>query len=194
MGNSVIKLTVSGLVYNQNVIGTYGLILSNEDKTRRFSVMIGEPEAQSIALKINNKVPPRPLTHDLLLNVLTAFHAQLVKVLIYDMVNDIFYSELYIQQGDKMFVIDSRTSDAIALAVRTECPIYINTDIFNTVSTIISTESKNPADTQSANYIGDDYHNLSLAELEDLLKAALKNEKYEDAVKIRDAINRKKSY
>ena len=83
--NNEIKLNITGLVYNQSVVGTYGLVLSEEDGKRRFSVMIGEPEAQSIALKLNNKRSPRPLTHDLIKSLLSAFDAELKKVLIYDM-------------------------------------------------------------------------------------------------------------
>lgn len=192
--NALIKLTVSGLVYNKNIAGTYGLILTNEDRTRRFSIMIGEPEAQSIALQLHDKVPPRPLTHDLLLNILLAMDAEVIKALIYDMSNDIFFSELHIQQGGKIFIIDSRTSDAIAIAVRSQCPIYIHADIFNCVSTVISTEINNHDGIQSADYIGQDYINLSSAELEILLKTALENEKYEEAAKIRDALNQKKTH
>ncbi|MDR0371242.1 MAG: bifunctional nuclease family protein [Prevotellaceae bacterium] len=194
MMNALIKLTVSGLVYNKNIAGTYGLILTNEDRTRRFSIMIGEPEAQSIALQLHDKVPPRPLTHDLLLNILLAMDAEVIKALIYDMSNDIFFSELHIQQGGKIFIIDSRTSDAIAIAVRSQCPIYIHADIFNCVSTVISTEINNHDGIQSADYIGQDYINLSSAELEILLKTALENEKYEEAAKIRDALNQKKTH
>ena len=93
---SEIKLTITGLVYNQTVVGTYGLVLSEENGKRRFSVMIGEPEAQSIALKMNNKKSPRPLTHDLINSILNSFDAILEKVVIYDMVNDVFFSELHI--------------------------------------------------------------------------------------------------
>src|SRR5665647_109221 len=109
--DSEIKLTITALVYNQTVVGTYGLVLSEEVGNRRFSVMIGEPEAQSIALKMNNKKSPRPLTHDLIKNLLNVFDADLQKVLIYDMVNDVFFSELYIQKDDKLIVVDARTSD-----------------------------------------------------------------------------------
>lgn len=192
MTDSEVRLIVSGLVYNQSVIGTYGLILSNEERTKKFSVMIGEPEAQSIALKINNRAAPRPLTHDLLLNILNTFNTQLIKVLIYDMVSDIFYSELHIKKDDEVFVIDARTSDAVALAVRAECPIYIKTKIFELVAVLVSAEDENVENTRITEVDADNFDNLSLEELEEILKSALENEKYEIAVKIRDAINRKK--
>ena len=134
---SEIELTITGLVYNQTVVGTYGLVLSEVNGNRRFSVMIGEPEAQSIALKINNKKSPRPLTHDLIKSILNTFKAELVKVVIYDMVNDVFFSELHIKKGDEVLIIDARTSDAVALAVRSDCSIYIKSEILDIVGTEI---------------------------------------------------------
>lgn len=193
--NSDILLTITGLVYNQTVIGTYGLLLSEMEGKRRFSVMIGEPEAQSIALKMNNKKSPRPLTHDLIKSILTSFDAELVKVLIYDMINDVFYSELHILRDDKMLVIDARTSDAVALAVRTDCPIYIKSDILDIVGTEIDStgdvkESKKSEDGEDLSEEELDF--LANETLEEMLETALNAEKYELAVRIRDAIKRKK--
>jgi Uncharacterized conserved protein len=192
-----IKLTITGLVYNQTVVGTYGLVLSEESGNRRFSVMIGEPEAQSIALRMNNKKPPRPLTHDLIKNILGVFEAELQKVLIYDMVNDVFYSELYIKKDDKILIIDARTSDAVALAVRADCPIYIKAEILNIVGTEIepSTEEEPKDDTTVTNLEDlseDDLDLLSQDALEEMLELAISREQYELAVTIRDAIKRKK--
>jgi len=194
--NSEIKLTITGLVYNQTVVGTYGLVLSEEFGNRRFSVMIGEPEAQSIALKMNNKKSPRPLTHDLIKSLLNAFEATLEKVLIYDMVNDVFYSELHILKDGKVMIIDARTSDAVALAVRADCPVFIKSEILDIVGTEIDTvavqelsksnSSREPDDLSDA-----DMDLLSLESLEEMLEEAISKEKYELAVAIRDAIKRK---
>ena len=192
--NDEIKITVAGLVYNQSVVGTYGLVMSEEHGKRRFSVMIGEPEAQSIALKLNNKVAARPLTHDLVKNLLNALGADLQKVLIYDMVNDVFYSELYLNKNDRQLIIDARTSDAVALAVRCECPIYIKSDILDIVGTEVVSNDDN--DVEKDNDIDMDLDKLdetnlskySLAELNDLLAMAVEEERYELAVKIRDAM------
>jgi bifunctional DNase/RNase len=194
--NSEIKLTITGLVYNQTVVGTYGLVLSEEFGNRRFSVMIGEPEAQSIALKMNNKKSPRPLTHDLIKSLLNAFEATLEKVLIYDMVNDVFYSELHILKDGKVMIIDARTSDAVALAVRADCPVFIKSEILDIVGTEIDTVavqelsksnlSREPDDLSDA-----DMDLLSLESLEEMLEEAISKEKYELAVAIRDAIKRK---
>ena len=193
--NSEIRLSIIGLVYNQTVIGTYGLVMSELDGNRRFSVMIGEPEAQSIALKLNNKKSPRPLTHDLIFNLLNLFGSTLEKVLIYNMVNDVFYSELHIKNGNQSYILDARTSDAVALAVRSETPIYIKSEILDIVGTVIET-SENNVEEEDINVDAEDMTNeeldlLSFNDLEELLEMAVKEEKYELAVNIRDAIKRK---
>lgn len=194
--DSEIKLTITGLVYNQTVVGTYGLVLSEEVGKRRFSVMIGEPEAQSIALKMNNKKSPRPLTHDLINSILNSFDAILQKVVIYDMVNDVFFSELHILKNEKALVIDARTSDAVALAVRSDCPIFIKSEILDIVGTEVEpleqelTKAKLPDIEEELSE--DDLDLLSIVTLEEMLDLAVINEKYELAVTIRDAIKRKK--
>ncbi len=190
-----IKLSITGLVYNQSVVGTYGLVMSEAQGYRRFSVMIGEPEAQSIALKLNNKVPARPLTHDLIKNLLSILNADLEKVLIYDMINDVFYSELHINKGGEILIVDARTSDAVALAVRCECPIYIKSDIMDVVGTEVpfddNEKEKEPANVELDELNKDDLISLTLDELNNLLAKAVDEEQYELAVLIRDAINKK---
>jgi len=190
-----IKLTVTGLVYNQTVIGTYGLVLSEVAGNRRFSVMIGEPEAQSIALKINNKKSPRPLTHDLIKNILNVLDVELTKVVIYDMINDVFYSELHIVKDDKLLIVDARTSDAVALAVRTECPIFIKSEILDIVGTEVDVNTDEPQQKAVENdedISEEDLELLDVKTLEEMLQTALANENYELAVKLRDALKMKK--
>jgi len=190
-----IKLTVTGLVYNQTVIGTYGLVLSEVAGNRRFSVMIGEPEAQSIALKINNKKSPRPLTHDLIKNILNVLDVELTKVVIYDMINDVFYSELHIVKDDKLLIVDARTSDAVALAVRTECPIFIKSEILDIVGTEVDVNTDEPQQKAVENdeeLSEEDLELLDVKTLEEMLQTALANENYELAVKLRDALKMKK--
>ena len=201
-----IKLTVAGLVYNQSIAGTYGLVLAEEDGKRRFSVMIGEPEAQSIALKMNNRKAPRPLTHDLILTLLSVFGARIEKVLIYEMINDVFYSELHLRKGEIAMVVDARTSDAIALAVRSECSVYIKEEILNTVGMEVEpvdqeTATPDREDSSSDTEINldaedmsaEDLDLLSVEDLEELLEMSIAEEKYELAVNIRDALLRKKN-
>jgi len=190
-----IKLTVTGLVYNQTVIGTYGLVLSEVAGNRRFSVMIGEPEAQSIALKINNKKSPRPLTHDLIKNILNVLDVELTKVVIYDMINDVFYSELHIVKDDKLLIVDARTSDAVALAVRTECPIFIKSEILDIVGTEVDVNTDEPQQKAVENdeeLSEEDLELLDVKTLEEMLQTALANENYELAVKLRDVLKMKK--
>jgi hypothetical protein len=199
--NSEIRLNVAGLVYNQSVVGTYGLVLAELEGSRRFSVMIGEPEAQSIAMKMNHKISPRPLTHDLIITLITSFGARMEKVVIYDMVNDVFYSELYLKKGDNTMVVDARTSDAIAIAVRAECPIFIREEILSIVGMEVDTSTKDSDDEDETEEKDinpealtiEELVSLPMDELEDILETALKEEKYELAVNIRDAILRKKT-
>ena len=196
MDNEV-RLEIIGLVYNQSIVSTYGLVLREKEGNRRFSVMIGEPEAQSIALKINNKVLARPLTHDLIKNILITLQAELKKVLIYHLINDIFYSELYIETHDhRVFVVDARTSDAVALAVRSECPIYIKREILDVVGTEINPPDAEVKRTFTLNDLEEladnEMYLFSIEELEEFLLQAVNEEKYELAVKIRNALNAKK--
>ncbi len=191
-----IRLSITGLVYNQTIVGTYGLVLSEIDGNRRFSVMIGEPEAQSIAMKLNNKKSPRPLTHDLINNILNTLGTKLEKILIYNMVSDVFYSELHIRKEEEMIIIDARTSDAVALAVRSDAPIYISSEILTIVGTEVepSPPVKNEemeVEVNAEDLTPDELDLLNTTDLEELLSMALHEEKYELAVNIRDAIKRK---
>ena len=194
---SEIRLEIVGLIYNQAVVNTYGLVLCEKNGSRRFSIMIGEPEAQSIALKINNKVLARPLTHDLIKHILVTLKSELKKVLIYELANEIFYSELYIEDANgKIFTVDARTSDAVALAVRAECPIYIKSHILDIVGIEIQAEESTATTNTDKNidsFTEKDWNSLSKTELTDLLDTAVKEEKYELAVKIRDVLKGKEA-
>ncbi len=191
------RLSITGLVYNQTIVGTYGLVLSEIDGNRRFSVMIGEPEAQSIAMKLNNKKSPRPLTHDLINNVLNVLGTKLDKILIYNMISDVFYSELHIRKSDEeVIIVDARTSDAVALAVRSDAPIYISSEILDIVGTVVETTTPEKAEeveeeVNAEDLTSDELDLLSMVDLEEILGMALHEEKYELAVNIRDAIKRK---
>jgi bifunctional DNase/RNase len=197
--NNETQLKVIGLVYNQSLAGTYGLVLGEHPGNRRFSVMIGESEAQSIALKLNNKVPARPLTHDLIKNIFTAYGSRLVKVVIYDMINDVFYSEIQVEHGNNTIVIDARTSDAVALAVRCDAPMYIKSEILDIVGIEISStgEISKPARRKLPENLEEidpaDLDFLKTEELDTLLNRAVQEERYELAVIIRNTIQSQKS-
>lgn len=195
-----IKIHISGMIYNQSMGGTYSLVLSEDGGfKRRFSVLIGEAEAQSIALKLNNAKPPRPLSHDLMNSIIRELNAKLVKVVIYEMVNDIFYSEIYLLHGETPVVIDARTSDAVALAVRSNAPIFIHADILEIVGTVISDEDApiekkaDPVKNLSlADLTTEKIRYVSLSTLQELLDQAVDEERYEIAAMIRDEIDLRK--
>lgn len=194
--NSEIELSIIGLVYNQSVVGTYGLVLSEKYGNRRFSIMIGEPEAQSIALKLNNKKPPRPLTHDLIHNLIITFGATISKIIIYDMVNDVFFSYIILLKDGVEMSLDARTSDAVALAIRFNNVIFIKSDILEIVGTEFDSDSESKLEKEEINVDAEDLSPeeldvLSEYDLEELLEMAIKEEKYELAVSIRDALKRK---
>lgn len=202
--NGEIQINVVGLVYNQSVAGTYALILHEAEGNRRFSVMIGEPEAQSIALKLNNRKSPRPLTHDLILTLLSVFGANIEKVVIYEMVNDVFYSELHLRKNDMSMIVDARTSDAIALAVRSECKVYIKADIMDVVGMEYEPPQQefendeemsddDEVDINAEEMSDEEMDALAVQDLEGLLEMSLQEEKYELAVRFRDALKRRKN-
>lgn len=193
-----IRLHIAGMIYNQSMGGTYSLVLAEDNGLkRRFSVLIGESEAQSIALKLNNAQSPRPLSHDLMNSIIRELNAKLVKVVIYEMVNDIFYSELYLEQNNNPVVIDARTSDAVALAVRSDAPIYIDSGILDIVGTSVVDERSDAE--KSAEEHAITLENLDriqlqkfgLKKLEELLEQAVEEEKYELAALIRDEIEKR---
>lgn len=192
-----IPIHITGMVYNQSLGGTYSLVLAeDEGQQRRFSVLIGESEAQSIALKLNNTIPPRPLSHDLMQSLITMLNARLIKVVIYNMKNDIFYSNIYLMQGSSVVVLDARTSDAVALAVRSEAPIYINAEILDEVGTVLDAETATriqPKPQQKRtitlqDFPSADHDNISNDELQELLDKAIEEEEYEIAVQIRNVM------
>ena len=196
---SEIRIHIAGMIYNQSLGGTYSLVLSEDGgQKRRFSVLIGESEAQSIALKLNNAKSPRPLSHDLMNSIIRELHAKVVKVVIYDLNNDIFYSEIYLIHYNKPVIIDARTSDAVALAVRCDAPIYIHSDILDIVGTAIDeekTETEQPIEEdllRPENLNVTTLKKIGTEKLKDLLEVAIEEERYEIAAMIRDEIEKRK--
>ncbi|MDF1547969.1 MAG: bifunctional nuclease family protein, partial [Bacteroidales bacterium] len=124
-----IKLNIESLVYSQTQSGAYVLVLIEEDGARKLPIVIGTAEAQAIAIALEGMRPPRPLTHDLFINFASAYNINLVEVLITKLEEGIFYSELVCESFANRIKIDSRTSDAVALAIRFKCPIYANDSV-----------------------------------------------------------------
>jgi len=194
-----IRIHIHGMIYNQSIAGTYSLVLAEDTgQKRRFSVLIGEAEAQSIALKLNNAKSPRPLSHDLMNSIISLLNAQVLKVVIYDMINDIFYSEIYLLQAGKTIVVDARTSDAVALAVRSDAPVFINSDILDIVGAVIDTDTsseipeKKPASLNLNNLTTNILSQLTDEKLKSFLDQAIREERYEIAAIIRDEIENRK--
>ena len=194
-----IKLDIVGLSYSQTQSGAYALVLGEVSGRRRLPIIIGGFEAQAIAIEIEKMTPSRPLTHDLFKSFSQAFHVNMVEVIIYNLVDGIFYAKLMCNDGKKTIEIDARTSDAIALAVRFECPIYTYEFILTSAGIVIEgndfvflenieATSEEKVATSSSNFTA-----LSDEELKIKLQEALTEEAYERAARIRDEISRRKS-
>ena len=186
-----IKLKILGITFNQVEAGAYALILAEEQGNRRIPIIIGTPEAQSIAIFLENLRPPRPLTHDLFISFLRLLNITLKEVNIYKYEEGIFHSELIFNDGMKDFFLDARTSDAIALALRANAPIYIANNIMKEVSVELEEEDITENLGQSMQKQTLSLDNLSPEKLQKLLNEAITTENYEKASYLRDLINEK---
>lgn len=189
------KLNILGLSVSQTQSGAYALVLAEESGERRIPIIIGPVEAQAIAIQLEGLKPPRPLTHDLFKNLAFAFDINVSEVIIYKLEEGIFYSELVCEMGEEEIRIDSRTSDAVALALRFKCPIYTTEDILEKAGIVMETEGENPVefdDTSSDTGMKSEFENYTEKELKEMLNEAVTNENYERASKIRDELNRRK--
>ncbi|NSW44583.1 MAG: bifunctional nuclease family protein [Bacteroidales bacterium] len=190
-----IKLNVVGLSYSETHSGAYALVLQEENGSRRIPIIIGSFEAQAIAIQLEKLKPPRPLTHDLFVMFASAFKVDLLEVNIYKLEEGIFYSNLILQKDDEQVEIDSRTSDAIALALRFECPIYTTQDILDKAGILLTFEEEKDEENQIAendNNRPSFYSKYTIDELEEMLNKAIENEEYEKASSIRDELARRK--
>lgn len=187
------KLEIIGLSYTQSQSGAYALILGEADGERRLPIIIGGLEAQAIAIAIEHIKPSRPLTHDLLKNFADSFDIQLKEIVIYKFFEGVFYANLICEHNLKEVIIDSRTSDAIALAIRFNCPIYTYESILIAAGVILKpekeTEPKESIETQN---IKNEFENISLSELKEMLEEAIKEEDFEMASRLRDEIFKRK--
>ena len=190
-----VKLNILGLSVSQTQSGAYALVLTEENGDRRIPIIIGPVEAQAIAIQLEGLKPPRPLTHDLFKNLANAFEIKVEEVVIYKLEEGIFYSELICISEGKRIRIDSRTSDAVALALRFKCPIYTSEEILQKAGIVLEDEQSLGAENekeQPRKTKGTEYKNYTIAELNDLLNEAINNEDYEKASTIRDEITRRK--
>lgn len=192
-----IEITVKGLSYSQGKSGAYALILAEKGPNgRKLPIVIGGAEAQSIAVALEKSIaPPRPMTHDTWNNMLKELGAVLEKVLIHRLVNGIFYASIYLRNEHGVeLVFDSRPSDAVALAVRLECPIYALESILKQGGITDKEEKQANAETElEEDELAMSEGPLSLSDLEEQLAEAVLNEDYELAARLRDDIDKLKS-
>lgn len=200
---SLIKLTIKGISYSQTQSGAYALVLSEVKGNRTLPIVIGAFEAQSIAIALEKEIrPPRPLTHDLFKTFANTFFINIKQIIIHKLVDGVFFSSLVCEHEGNEKIIDARTSDAIALAVRFQAPIYTYEFILDKAGIYLKNEefvedSKIEEEIEvelDINAILDnkeDFSDLSITELHDKLNEAVSSENYELAAKIRDEIDKR---
>ena len=205
---SLVKLSIKGISYSQTQNGAYALILNEVDGDKKLPIVIGAFEAQSIAIALEKEIkPPRPLTHDLFKNFAERFDITVKQVIIHKLVDGVFYSSIICERDKIEEIIDARTSDAIALAIRFNSPIFTYKNILdkagiflnntndlnkdeNELDSILSNPEPFSQEIES-NSTGSTYTAKSIQELNELLAEAVANEDYEKAAKIRDEISKR---
>jgi len=204
---SLVKLTIKGISYSQTQNGAYALILNEVDGERKLPIVIGAFEAQSIAIALEKEIkPPRPLTHDLFKNFAERFDIVVKQVIIHKLVDGVFYSSIICERDKIEEIIDARTSDAIALALRFAAPIFTYKNILDKAGIYLKSNAEGEKDMQDmdgvlsspetfgmeeSNKAGETYSKHSLSELHELLEGAVNDEDYEKAAKIRDEISKR---
>ena len=190
-----VELTVKGLSYSQGKSGAYALILAEKGEGgRKLPVVIGGAEAQSIAVAMEKSVaPPRPLTHDTWVNMLKEMNVIVEKVVIHRMVNGVFFASIYsVDENGKQLIFDSRPSDAVALAVRVECPIYALDSLLEQAGITPQEEQEADGTAEVEEEELDTPEEQSREELEQLFEEAVENEDYELAARLRDKLDKLK--
>lgn len=185
-----VELRVRSIIFNQNQSNSFSLTLEELSGKRRLPIVIGYYEAQAIALEIEKMKASRPLTHDLFNEFATNFNFTINEVIIYKFKEGLFYSMLICTDGTKTVEIDSRTSDAVAIALRFKCPVYTYEQIMNEAAYLHqSEEDEDPVEKLVSEE--DELYTYTLAELEELLQKAIMDEDYEKASQIRDEMNKR---
>jgi len=208
---SLVKLTIKGISYSQTQNGAYALILNEMDGDRKLPIVIGAFEAQSIAIALEKEIkPPRPLTHDLFKSFADRFDIMVKQVIIHKLVDGVFYSSIICERDKIEEIVDARTSDAIAIALRFQAPIYTYKNILEKAGIYLNanpeelerqiSEDKEVLtkletfDLENENSKErNDYKKSSLVELHELLESAVQEENYEKAARIRDEISKRES-
>ena len=198
-----IKLDIVGISYSQSQSGAYALILGEANGHRRLPIIIGGFEAQAIAIELEKMKPARPLTHDLFKNFAESFGIRIAEVIINRFHEGVFYAKLICINGDDEQEIDARTSDAVALAVRFQCPIYTYEKVLTATGVVMEEENEKktgdekteePIETpdEATNDSMDEFSGVTLENLEKMLEEAINQEAFERASQIRDEIKKRK--
>ncbi|MFT5077785.1 MAG: bifunctional DNase/RNase [Planctomycetota bacterium] len=207
---SLIRLNIKGISYSQTQNGAYALILNEVDGDRKLPIIIGAFEAQSIAIALEKEIkPPRPLTHDLFKNFSDRYDIVVKQVIIHKLVDGVFYSSIICEREEIEEIIDARTSDAIALALRFNAPIFTYKDILDSAGVYLKaggTDDKTHdigkeealiedlitgGDKESKKAVSEDYTKFSNKELDKMLAKAVASEDYEKAASIRDELSKR---
>lgn len=200
-----VKLDIVGLSYSQTQSGAYALVLGEVNGRRRLPIIIGAFEAQAIAIEIEKMSPTRPLTHDLFKSFAQAYQVEITEVLIYNLVDGVFFAKLMCSKDGEQVEIDARTSDAIAIAVRFNATIYTYEFILSSAGIVIegndflflenmeslTSNTSTPEEVHKTPETTSGFQTFSVEELQEKLEKALAEEAYEKAARIRDEINRR---
>jgi len=214
---SLVRLNIEGISYSQTQTGAYALVLTEKDGERQLPIVIGAFEAQAIAIAMENEIkPPRPLTHDLFKNFATRFDVSVKQVIIHKLVEGVFFSSLICERDGIEEIIDARTSDAVALAIRFNAPIFtymsildqagiihddtMDIDEIDDLEALKAEEADEDLELEEIFAAAlfetketDDMNTMNLEELEEKMAIAVENEDYEQAAKYRDEIEKRKN-
>ena len=195
-----IELKIRALSYSNKQSGAFALVLTEKNGSRDIPVIIGQHEAQAIAIALEKEVsPPRPLTHDLFKNFAQSFHIKLHEVVIHDIRDGVFYASLICTQDAKEVTLDSRPSDAVALAIRFDCPIYTTVEVLNKAglheqddqTKDLIEEEEEVVEKESSQNPQSTIEDATMDELNALMRQAVQNENYELAARVRDEIEKR---
>ena len=193
---SKIRLELLGITYNQIESGVYAVVLQEMGGTRRIPIIIGFPEAQAIECKLQEIVVPRPLTHDLAINMLREYGISVLEANIYKLPNGVFAAELVLSDGKEVKVVDSRSSDAIALAIRVGAPIYTTSEAGfepgeQAPSRVVGKMSRSSNKSKPATTNNNENRQKSIEQLKKEMQQASEAERYEEAARIKAEIERR---
>ena len=187
-----IQLDIIALSHSVTQSNNYAVVLGEVKGNRRLPIVIGGYEAQAIAVSMERMVPNRPLTHDLFKNTLDTFNIRIVEIVISDLIEGIFFAQLICEREGDVFEVDSRTSDALAMAVRFDCPIYTFDHIMDSAGVVLEIDAEEESPAEESHHTECTYSSKTTEELNQMLEDSLQEENYEKAALIRDEIKRRK--